>query len=322
MYVAWRQKVCSSGLQPIFSGCCKRHDRCHLCQNTAPGRDAELGEYDAGSADHQWNELKGPEEALKLVVSQPSAESTIVYANASCALALTYQAQGDTTEALAVTTTALEFLHSQTASHSECLLGLRQSLRCAKAICKMMQWAIRQPDPVPFAPSFHFFAPQLALPKVLQALDLPSARQKAAQLLMQARDFYAANHNTRFLIETLVLQALAHHAENNVTVAQDTLGEALRLARPANLTRVFIDAGPQLLPLLDAPAAVAIAPTLVSQISAAIEQEQRRKHGPESKPASQPAAVGYLSVLEPQEPVNVQDALLEPLTPANWKSCR
>lgn len=52
-------------------------------------------------------------------------------------------------------------------------------------------------------------------------------------------------------VELMVLAAIAHRRLGNVDRARSVLGEALSLGQPAGLARVFLDLGPDLLPLLD-----------------------------------------------------------------------
>ena len=52
------------------------------------------------------------------------------------------------------------------------------------------------------------------------------------------------------VIEVLILLTLAHNLAGDKTAALNTLQQALALAEPGSLVRVFIDAGPELAPLL------------------------------------------------------------------------
>ena len=177
-----------------------------------------------------------------------------------------------------------------------------------------MQWAIRDSSRFPLAPAFYNFAPQLTRPKVLLALKQTAAREEAEQLLAEASEFYRAIHHTRFLIETLVLSASLHSAAGNREDALAALEQALRMAQPGGLVRVFVDAGPNLLSLLEALATHDVAPTLVSQICAAIKQEQQGKHGPGSKLMRPNGDGDRMQYADLQEAVNVRGALVEPLT--------
>ena len=73
-------------------------------------------------------------------------------------------------------------------------------------------------------------------------------------------------HNTRFLVEVLALQALLHEAYHESAAAQDTLKQAVLLAQPGGLVRVFVDLGPRMAHLLAALARTGVAPGYINQI--------------------------------------------------------
>jgi LuxR family maltose regulon positive regulatory protein len=87
---------------------------------------------------------------------------------------------------------------------------------------------------------------QLVLARVRLARHEPAAAlEQLAHLEQNAR----ARQQTGSLIEILLLQALAHQAQNHSRLALDTLDQALALAEPHNHRRVFLDE-PELLPLV------------------------------------------------------------------------
>ncbi len=263
--------------------------------------------YFAGSAYFQWDELERAERSLQPVVQQRAATSSVVYANAACVLALTYQAQGRGNDALALVIAATEHLSSSSAT----MLPLAQVLSAEIAVRQgdfvtATQWAIRETRPAPLVPAFYCLAPRLTRARVLLALDQAGASQEALQLLQEARDYYQEIHNTRFLIETLVLLASLHSAENAEIALLDVLEQALVLAQPGGATRIFIDAGTILLEPLETLAARNVAPALVGQICAAVRSEQR---------TAPPRRAKATEAETRQHVDNVQGALIEPLTP-------
>ena len=134
------------------------------------------------------------------------------------------------------------------------------------------QWAALHAAFGPLVPVMDFVAPQLVRPKILLAQTSAAARQEAVQLLLAARDYFAAIHNTRFLLETLALLALAWWDERD-TEALGVLAEALQLAAPGGLVRVFVDIGPRLLRPLELLAARNVTPAFIAQIVAALLRE-------------------------------------------------
>jgi LuxR family maltose regulon positive regulatory protein len=272
------------------------------------------GAYYMGSIYYAWNELERAAEVLEPAVRQPIASHTVAYANASCALAATYQAQGRAAEASTVLDAAIDFLRATDRAYLPMLQAFAAELALHQhAVGRAAQLVVQQPAARPDIPAFHFLAPQLVRPKVLLALDQPTARQEATALLETAQIFFAETHNTRFLIETLALLAVAHEADNRRADALATIKVALRLATPGGLVRVFADIGPHLLPLLDALALYEDAPTLVNQIRSAIRAEAQHRTPPSSsqsvaapREASPPAT--------PPGVINEAASLAEPLT--------
>jgi LuxR family maltose regulon positive regulatory protein len=74
---------------------------------------------------------------------------------------------------------------------------------------------------------------------------------------------------TGSVIEILVLQALAHHAQGDLPRALDPLERALTLAEPEGYVRIFVDEGPPMAALLREAAKHGTAPNYVSQLWAA-----------------------------------------------------
>jgi LuxR family maltose regulon positive regulatory protein len=74
---------------------------------------------------------------------------------------------------------------------------------------------------------------------------------------------------TGSVIEILVLQALAHHAQGDIPRALDPLERALTLAEPEGYVRIFVDEGPPMAALLREAAKHGTAPNYVSQLRAA-----------------------------------------------------
>ena len=250
-------------------------ERLHLAQMY------KWGAYSLGSIYYLWNELEQAAEVLEPVVHHPEAGHSIAFANASCTLAATYQAQGRVAEANAILSAATEFMRTTNRLHLPMLQAFTAELALRQHdIGRAAQLVVQQPLVRPDAPAFHFLAPQLVRPKVLLALNQPAARQEAATLLAAAQTFFTETHNTRFLVETLVLLAILHATDNRRADALATLRVALRLAQPGGLVRVFADVGPCLTPLLDALMTRYDTPALVNQIRSAMRAETHHSTPP------------------------------------------
>lgn len=271
------------------------------------------GAFYVGSVHYLWNELEQAAAVLEPIVRQPDANHAVVFANASCALAATYQAQGRAVDANAILSAAIEFIRTANRLYLPMLqtfaaeLALRQ-----REVGRAAQLVVQQPNVSVDAPAFHFLAPQLVRPKVLLALDQPAAREEATTLLAAAETFFAETHNTRFLIETLALLAIANEANHRRADALAALLAALTLAQPAGLVRIFVDIGATLLPLLDALAQRDEAPALTNQLRKVFKDAP-----PPTAPLSTPLSEAAEEEVHPNASASIASSnasLIEPLT--------
>jgi len=88
------------------------------------------------------------------------------------------------------------------------------------------------------------------------------------------------------VIEILVLQAIACHAQGDLPAALLPLQHALALAEPEGYVRMFLDEGSSMKQLLREASARGIMPEYTDNLLAAFEAERRRS---EAKPAPPPA---------------------------------
>ncbi len=208
--------------------------------------------FHLGRVCYQQNDLAAAEQHFAAVVQQPYLNYGDCYAHSACGLAQTRQVQGRPDEASAVIEAATEFM-MQTGNTT--LLPLIQAFRAEIALGQgqqtvASQWAaILDPVP-PFQPVYGFFSPHLTLVKVWLAQDTPASRSRAANLLETAKLFFETSHNSRFLIDVLVLQALLNNTQGQQQAALTLLAQALTLAQPGGFIRLFVDFGPQLADLL------------------------------------------------------------------------
>jgi len=87
------------------------------------------------------------------------------------------------------------------------------------------------------------------------------------------------------VIEILILQALAYHAQGNLPAALLPLQRALALAEPEGYVRMFLDEGPSMMQLLREASARKIMPDYSDKLLAAFEAEQQKS---EDKPDLSP----------------------------------
>jgi ATP/maltotriose-dependent transcriptional regulator MalT len=103
--------------------------------------------------------------------------------------------------------------------------------------------------------------------------------------LLQAAE---AGERSGSVVEILVLQALAHHAQGDMPAALTALERALALAEPEGYVRIFIDEGAPMLVLLIEAAARGIMPDYTGKLMQAFEAEQPPGSRPELGAAQEP----------------------------------
>ena len=106
------------------------------------------------------------------------------------------------------------------------------------------------------------------------------------------------------VIEILVLQALAHHAQGDISSALIPLQQALMLAEPQGYIRIFLDEGSPMGQLLREAAARRIMPNYTGKLLAGFGAEQNRSAdespfltAPASQPLIEPLSQRELEVL-------------------------
>jgi LuxR family maltose regulon positive regulatory protein len=111
---------------------------------------------------------------------------------------------------------------------------------------------------------------------ILEAMGLLERLLKAAE----------EGGRTGSVIEILVLQAMAYHAQGDLPAALLPLQNALELAEPEGYVRMFLDEGSSMIQLLREASAREIVPDYTDKLLAAFEAEQRKSGDkPEILPA-------------------------------------
>ena len=125
----------------------------------------------------------------------------------------------------------------------------------------------------------------------------PASLVGAGQTLARLHDLTTATHNTRFLIETLALQALLGDARGDRAAALATLMQAVTLAEPGGAIRVFVDLGPRMAALLRQLAARGVAPESLPRLLAAFGEAQEPRPVPSQAGLIEPLSERELDVL-------------------------
>jgi LuxR family transcriptional regulator, maltose regulon positive regulatory protein len=103
-------------------------------------------------------------------------------------------------------------------------------------------------------------------------------------------------------IEILVLQALAYHAQGDLTAALLPLQHALALAEPEGYVRIFLDEGPGMMQLLGEASRREIMPDYADKLLAAFEGEKPKSEDkpdlPPAEPLTDPLSQREIKILQ------------------------
>ena len=159
------------------------------------------------------------------------------------------------------------------------------------------RWAVRAPGNIRTAPMPLFHAPSCSLVEVLLAQGTPASLETASQAPGSFARHRPTTHNTRFLIETLALQSLLHDARGDRAAALAILTQAVALAEPTGMIRVFVDLGPRMAALLRQLAARGVTPEYLPRLLAAFGEAQEPRPVPNQAGMIEPLSERELDVL-------------------------
>jgi len=233
------------------------------------------GYYFQGISHYDRNDLAAAENNLLSVAKGAHVVNSHNFAYSAFALALTYLSTGRSDQARemveSVVNHAME-IHNisllQTAEAFQAEMAIRQG-----DIAGVAHWA-KAFDPDPFLVAYRFYVPQITFAKWFMAQDTVDSRRQAAKLLSRLHDFFTSTHNSRILIDVLLLQALLQDARGEESAAMSGLERALNLAEPGGLIRPFLDLGPKMFDLLNRLAKQTISVKYVGQILSAYRKER------------------------------------------------
>jgi LuxR family maltose regulon positive regulatory protein len=160
-----------------------------------------------------------------------------------------------------------------------------------------LHWAASVDRQAPLTPMTTFHVPAFSLAKVMLNQDTPAGRREASEFLTRLRAIVEHQQVTRFLIEVLALQALLADAAGDEYAVQQAVAQAVTLAQPGGMIRVFVDLGPRMAHLLGRYAHASEASGYVDQVLRAFS----------TLPPT-------LSLPDPSKSPKRSPALIEPLT--------
>jgi LuxR family maltose regulon positive regulatory protein len=104
------------------------------------------------------------------------------------------------------------------------------------------------------------------------------------------------------MLEILILQALAHQANDDIPSALMSLERALRLADPEGYVRIFVEEGKPMTQLLSAANSLGMMPDSTGKLLAAIDARahlsEDESRSPPDQPLVEPLSERELEVLE------------------------
>jgi LuxR family maltose regulon positive regulatory protein len=232
-------------------------------------------------------------------VSEHRAAHGFVFPHSTFGLALTHQAQGLVESARATAGTVVNYA---LALNNPSILADARAFEAHLALMQGQEgeaarWAAQADRNIRSAPMPLFYAPNFTLIEVLLAQGTPASLQEAARLSARLHEVVQAIHNTRFLIEALALQALLHDAQRDRSAALDALRQAVALAEPGGLVRVFVDLGPKMAALLHALAAQQVAPGFIARLLDAFPAVRSTQSAPRQSGLIEPLTERELEVL-------------------------
>lgn len=205
-----------------------------------------------GCAAYQWNDLAGAESDFAAVVAQPYLTHSAPFSQSCYGLAAVYQAQGKGEEALAVVESALAV---GLAINNPRILADARAFQAWLALqqgrpAEVQRWAESVDPGARVLPFTTFFVRHIVLAQVLLDQGTPASLDQAAQLLERLHGAVASQHNRRFAVEALALQAWLDDLRGDEPAALASLRQAVALAQPGGIVRAFADLGPQVAGLL------------------------------------------------------------------------
>ncbi|MCU0501344.1 MAG: LuxR C-terminal-related transcriptional regulator [Anaerolineae bacterium] len=212
----------------------------------------DWGHYFRGCAHYQRNDLEDAARDFAAVVSNPAAAHGFALLHSTFGLAAAHQAQGLIEPPSAAAAAAVKY--ALEISNPAMLADVR-AFEAHLALLhgqtgEAARWVAQVDRNIRMTPMPHFYAPDFTLVEILLAQGTPASLEEAAHLLARLHEVVQATRNTRFLIEALALEALLHDARHAQGAALEALVQAVALAEPGGVIRVFVDLGPRMAALL------------------------------------------------------------------------
>ncbi len=197
-----------------------------------------------GIVSYQRNELEDASLYFDRIIENPFSAQITTYRDAVAGLAVIYQINGQSQEAKQMVE-----LISQFDLEMNGVEDLRTSALNARVmllqgnLAGAGRWADSISEFPPDQPLMWFEEPQLTRAKILIIRAKNDDLRVATQILDILEEIARRTFNTRFMVEILALQALANKRVGKNHECDILLIQALELAQPGDIIRVFLDQG-------------------------------------------------------------------------------
>jgi LuxR family maltose regulon positive regulatory protein len=244
-----------------------------LAIESAAGREFGVAwaSYFLGVVAYETNRLADAVEHFERGLTVRRSTSALALRDTFLGAALAKQALGRTSEAVAFLDQAQEYVLQ---SDNVTFLPYLHSLRARLALMRgdpveAAGWLEITPHPLPPGPMVFLEVPPLTAARAL-VFDPNRPDPKAAlDLLSEVEARCRAQHNERYAVPVLALQALAWSRLGRTSLAHERLGDALESGRRGGFVRSFVDLGPPMVALLQDHAAHGPAAAMVDRLLAA-----------------------------------------------------
>jgi LuxR family transcriptional regulator, maltose regulon positive regulatory protein len=266
-----------------------------VARGRALSESLDWAHYFRGCATYQQNNLAAAARDFGAVVAEHQTAHGIVFPHSAFGLASVYEAQHLEEQARAtIEPLAMHALEVNSATLLADVRAFAAHLALAQGRAgEAADWAAGANRNLRMAPMPLFCVGEFTLVEALLAQGTPASLEEAARLLHRLHEVVQTTHNTRFLIDTLALQALLHDARRERSAALEALKRAVALAEPSGVVRVFVDLGPKMAALLHQLAAGQAAPGFVARLLEAFPAAQ--------SPGPAPRQTGLIEPLSDRE---------------------
>jgi LuxR family maltose regulon positive regulatory protein len=255
--------------------------------------------YFRGCAHYQQNNVADAQSNFAAVVAERVAIHGMARVHGAFGLASAYQAQGLAEPARATVESVVEYSLEM---NNPSMLAIARAFAAHLALLQGREgeaagWAAQADRTVRTTPMPLFYVVEFSLVEILLAQGTSPSLEEAARMLARLHEVVQATHNTRFLIEALALQALLHDARGKRSAAIETLKQAVALAEPGGLIRVFVDQGPKMAALMRRLAAQGVASGFLARLLDAFPVAQSPEPAPRQGGLIEPLSEREFEVL-------------------------